>query len=132
MQFGGITAIARSPSTFSARRIARAAPQPTLRPAAPAYRPAYRPPAAAPYRPPTATALAAAPAAAPPAAQPVAPPPLARFPMPGQARPATPAAAPAAPVAAAAAGWSCKVCTYQHEGSEAQFLSCAMCGTPQA
>ncbi|CAL8469315.1 g8856 [Coccomyxa elongata] len=26
--------------------------------------------------------------------------------------------------------WSCQVCTYVHEGSEAGFLACAICGTP--
>ena len=27
--------------------------------------------------------------------------------------------------------WSCGVCTYCHEGEEAQFLQCAICGTPR-
>jgi rubrerythrin len=33
--------------------------------------------------------------------------------------------------AAASVPWTCAVCTYQHEGLESNFLSCAMCGTPR-
>ncbi|BDA44940.1 hypothetical protein COCOBI_06-4190 [Coccomyxa sp. Obi] len=29
-----------------------------------------------------------------------------------------------------AKSWSCQVCTYVHEGAQAQFLACAICGTP--
>ena len=36
------------------------------------------------------------------------------------------AAAPAPE--AASAGWTCPTCTYRHEGKQAGFLACAMCG----
>jgi hypothetical protein len=37
----------------------------------------------------------------------------------------------ATPPVAAAQPWGCAVCTYVHEGVEAEFLSCALCGTPK-
>ena len=38
-------------------------------------------------------------------------------------------AAPSAPAPeAASAGWTCATCTYRHEGKQAGFLACAMCG----
>lgn len=38
-------------------------------------------------------------------------------------------AAPPAPAPEAApAGWTCPTCTYRHEGKQAGFLACAMCG----
>ena len=104
-------------SSMLAELTATAAPPPA--------RPAYRPPSA--YCPPLGTA-------APPA-----PSPAARFPMPGPAHPAAAppppaqrfAAAAAAPPPASATAWDCGLCSYRHEGAEAQFLACAMCGTPQ-
>ena len=41
-------------------------------------------------------------------------------------RPDQAAAAPAPE--AAPAGWTCPTCTYRHEGKQAGFLACAMCG----
>lgn len=43
-------------------------------------------------------------------------------PAPGRGGPARPAIAPPD------TPWSCPTCTYMHEGSEALFLTCAMCG----
>eukprot|EP00967_Tisochrysis_lutea_P116406 scaffold187458_cov15-Tisochrysis_lutea.AAC.1 len=43
-------------------------------------------------------------------------------PVPTAARVVAPPRPPAQP-------WGCKVCTYMHEGAEAEFLSCALCGT---
>ena len=33
-----------------------------------------------------------------------------------------------APAPEAASGWTCPTCTYRHEGKQAGFLACAMCG----
>ena len=38
------------------------------------------------------------------------------------------AALPAPVPEAAPAGWTCPTCTYRHEGKQAGFLACAMCG----
>lgn len=41
------------------------------------------------------------------------------------------ATSPATVPAADDQPWQCSVCTYQHEGPEVQFLSCAVCGSPR-
>lgn len=102
-----------------------AAPRPAYRPA---YRPTYFPPAAAAPAPAPMAAAAAQPAVLPPrpTAAPFAAPPVRvaspaeRFPM--------PASAPAVSTGPAG-GWGCKVCSYSHDGPEAEFLCCAMCGS---
>ncbi|KAL4435864.1 hypothetical protein ABPG77_000626 [Micractinium sp. CCAP 211/92] len=128
--FGGFSSLTEMLSELTAT----SAPQPVaLRPTAAPYRPAYRPAAA--YRPPG----AAAPAPAASAGRAPVPSPAERFPMPAVPRPAAPEPRPAAPAPTSAAPaplqapevgpWACKVCSYRHEGAEADFLCCAMCGT---
>ncbi|GAB4821810.1 hypothetical protein N2152v2_008856 [Parachlorella kessleri] len=56
----------------------------------------------------------------------------------GRAAGRGPGAGGAAPTAAAivastaGSSWACRVCTYVHEGKEANYLACALCGSPQA
>ena len=40
-------------------------------------------------------------------------------------------AAAAAPAANGSSSWQCALCTFVHQGTDALFLSCAMCGTPK-
>ncbi|KAK9825899.1 hypothetical protein WJX81_003469 [Elliptochloris bilobata] len=115
-------------------------PQPPLPPASPA-RPAGRPPVplgVQPFQPPVPVStpmLLGMPFHFPPTLPTPAP-------APAQA-PAPPWPPPPPPVpvwaggrpsggAAAGAAWSCKACTYKHEGREAGYLSCAACGTLRA